>query len=298
MSDVPNFDDKLCVILATRGRPALIAPLLELLASQTRPPDHVFIMASEAADVPDLDRYASWVTTGFGPAGLATQRNRGLALAKGHFDYIVFFDDDFIPSRFWLERTAELFRRYGDLVCVTGALLADGARTRGIRSADGMALVAARDSQPLANAGIHPGFGPYGCNMAFRAKAVGDLTFDERLPLYAWLEDTDFGARVSRHGTSARVDGLWGVHLGMKSGRVKGEKLGYSQIANPIYLVRKKSISLRFAANLMGRNFLMNLLRSARPEPEIDRRGRLRGNLIALRDLFLADIRPERAAEL
>jgi hypothetical protein len=298
MSEPANTGDKLCVIVATRGRAALLGPLLTRLAEQTRPPEHVFIMASEPADVAGLDANSAQVTIAFGPAGLAHQRNRGLALAGGRYAYVIFFDDDFIPSRFWLERAIELFVFQPELVCMTGKVLADGAKTAGIKGEDGETLVASYDTAPAPNIGLHEGFGPYGCNMAFRAAAIGGLTFDERLPLYAWLEDSDFGARAAKSGVSARADGLWGVHLGVKTGRVRGSKLGYSQIVNPIYLTRKKSISIGFAANLMSRNFLINVLRSVAPEPAIDRRGRLLGNLIAIGDILRGRITPERAAQL
>ncbi len=291
-----EMDTTLCVIIATRGRAALLGPLLAQLMDQTRPPDHVFVVATEAADVAGLNVDPAQITVAFGPAGLAHQRNKGLALAGGRYRHIVFFDDDFIPSRFWLEHAIEVFSRHPELACVTGRVLADGAKTAGIPWKDGAALVASCDAAPEQNMKLHSGFGPYGCNMVFRTAAIEGLTFDERLPLYAWLEDTDFGARAAKSGVSARADGLWGVHLGIKVGRVRGAKLGYSQVVNPIYLMRKGSISLRFAANLMIRNFFANAVRSLAPEPAIDRRGRLVGNLIGLSDILRGRITPERAA--
>jgi hypothetical protein len=41
-----------------------------------------------------------------------------------------------------------------------------------------------------------------------------------------------------------------------------------------------------------------NVTRAVAPEPYIDRRGRLRGNLLALRDVLRGDLRPERIIEL
>jgi hypothetical protein len=41
-----------------------------------------------------------------------------------------------------------------------------------------------------------------------------------------------------------------------------------------------------------------NLARSGWPEPYVDRRGRLRGNLLALRDLAAGRMTPERVLEL
>jgi hypothetical protein len=49
---------------------------------------------------------------------------------------------------------------------------------------------------------------------------------------------------------------------------------------------------------MMLRNCLANLGKSLRPEPWVDRRGRLRGNLLALRDLATGRLSPERILEL
>jgi hypothetical protein len=74
--------------------------------------------------------------------------------------------------------------------------------------------------------------------------------------------------------------------------------LGYSQIANPLYLVRKGTVPPRFAFNLALRNLVANAVKSPRPEPNVDRFGRLRGNLIALVDIARGRSHPRRALEL
>jgi hypothetical protein len=145
---------------------------------------------------------------------------------------------------------------------------------------------------------IKENFSPIGCNMAFRVSAIGKLRFDERLVLYCWQEDTDFGAQIAKRGRSVFSDALWGVHLGTKGGRTSGCRLGYSQMVNPRYLVAKGTMPPLKAIELAGRNILANALRALYPEPYIDRRGRLRGNLIGLWDVATGRWRPERAAEL
>jgi hypothetical protein len=57
-------------------------------------------------------------------------------------------------------------------------------------------------------------------------------------------------------------------------------------------------MSLAFAAPLIWRNVLANLARTFRPEPWIDRKGRLKGNVLALRDLVTGRISPQRILEL
>jgi hypothetical protein len=88
------------------------------------------------------------------------------------------------------------------------------------------------------------------------------------------------------------------VHLGVKRGRVSGVRFGYSQIANPLYLVRKGTGTGRWAANLIVRNVVANAALSLRPEPHIDRLGRLKGNLIAAGHLMRGRCDPEFIARL
>ena len=89
------------------------------------------------------------------------------------------------------------------------------------------------------------------------------------------------------------------MHLGVKLGRNSGVRLGYSQVANPLYLSGKRSgYPFRRALSHIARNMAMNVLRSTWPEPYVDRRGRLLGNLLALRDLVRGCMVPERILEL
>jgi GT2 family glycosyltransferase len=127
-----------------------------------------------------------------------------------------------------------------------------------------------------------PTFSGYGCNMAVRLAPVREhrIRFDERLPLYGWQEDVDLSRRLAQFGAVVRMEAARGVHLGAKSGRGSGVRLGYSQVANPIYLARKRmGYPLRRAVNHIARNLLSNIVRSTWPESYVDRRGRLRGNL-------------------
>jgi hypothetical protein len=87
--------------------------------------------------------------------------------------------------------------------------------------------------------------------------------------------------------------------IGVKLGRGSGVRLGYSQVANPLYIHAKRvGYPLRLALKLMGKNLVMNALRALLPEPHVDRRGRLRGNVTALKDLLTGKLDPERILEL
>ena len=101
--------------------------------------------------------------------------------------------------------------------------------------------------------------------------AYQGITFDERLPLYAWLEDSDFRGQAERRGPFVKTNDVWGVHLGHKHGRHNGLTLGYSQVANAVYLAKKGTVPARFLAAITGKNVLINALRSLRPEPFVVR---------------------------
>jgi GT2 family glycosyltransferase len=295
-------DRSTAVVIATRGRPEVVRALIARLSAQTRPPEHVFVIGAQHEDVAGLALTGSGLTARVGRTGSALQRNDALQLAAARFAYIVFFDDDFVPSRFWLERVVRLFEARPDIDGFTGRVLADGAVGPGIGLGPALAEVAAEDASPAPLGGpLHDNVGyghNTGCNMAFRYSAISALRFDERLPAYAWLEDADFRAQVTRHGRFARAEALWGVHLGHKAGRSRGVPLGYSQIANAVYLAEKGTVPVRYLAQTAARNVASNLLRALRPEHFIDRRGRLKGNLIALGDWIKGRLAPERILEL
>ena len=145
---------------------------------------------------------------------------------------------------------------------------------------------------------ISRGPGLYGCNMAYRRDAIAGHRFDERLPLYGWQEDVDFAARVSAGRPLGRAEGVRGVHRGVSRGRSPGLRIGYSQVANPHYLVRKGTLPVGFALRLVARNLAANHWRAPRPEPWIDRAGRVRGNWRALGDLVRGRLDPGRIVDM
>ena len=289
------------VIIATRGRPSIVNALIGQLAEQSKPAEHTFLIPSRAEDISGLNQNQEHLTVQIGRTGLTLQRNDGLALAGSRFSYIVFFDDDFVPSRFWLERMDAIFRSRPDIAGLTGTVLADGTRTAGVPLDVAQSMVRRRDSEPTQSGILHEqlAYGSnMGSNMAFRYSALRNARFDERLPLYAWLEDHDFRGQIERHGPVVRADALWGVHLGHKNGRMRGVTLGYSQIANALYLAKKGTVPKPYLAKLVTKNLLINAARSLRPEPFVDRRGRLLGNLIAFGDIVRGKVAPERVLEL
>jgi GT2 family glycosyltransferase len=232
------------------------------------------------------------------PAGLPRQRNAMLDAASD-FDIMLFLDDDFLVDARYVGTVHAVFAAEPDVVVATGMPYADDVKGPGLSVARGRCLIEAAGNPALDTGFIAAPHG-YGCNMAIRLTAARQhgVRFDERLPLYGWSEDIDFSHSLGRHGRIVKLRGARGVHLGVKSGRASGRRLGYSQIANPLYLRHKGSYSWRRAAGSVGRNLAANLARAVWSEPYIDRRGRLLGNMLAFGDLCLGRLRPERVLDL
>ena len=289
---------KLAVVVPTLGRKAVASRLLSHLERQSRLPDHVFVAAPDESHVECEGPRPYPLSPVFGGRGLCSQRNRALAQALDHFDIITFFDDDFLPADDYLENVVQAFQDHASYAVLMGDVLRDGAHDSGCSFEEGIAILqdAVRHPPPYHEPVDHPG--AYGCNMSIRSSMIGDVRFDEKLALYGWQEDIDFTAQLLQRGRVVRLATLLGVHLGMKSGRVSGVRFGYSQIVNPVYLARKGTMPVRFAADLIFRNLVANAAKSLRPEPHVDRRGRLKGNLIGVRHLIAGRIEPEYILEL
>jgi GT2 family glycosyltransferase len=284
--------------IATRGRAAVLREMLAELRQQTRPADRVIICGGEAADVGGVAEQFPEVTVLLGNPGLTRQRN-AIVEAALDADLLLFFDDDFLPAPSYIATVEDHMRRYPATMVATGRVLADGINGPGLSVAEGLRILGR--GAPAGPGATQPMFSGYGCNMALRMAPLREqgLRFDERLQLYCWQEDVDLSRRLAAFGDIVRLDGARGVHLGVKGGRSSGVKLGYSQIANPLYLASKGSgYPVTVALTLIFRNTAKNLARALWSEAWVDRRGRLRGNVLALGDLLRGRMRPERVLEL
>ena len=286
----------IAVGIPTANRASILADVLPHLESQLRKPDHVYLCAPDAADIPQgaLAALSMQVSAIVAERGLCRQRNRILAEAA-HADIVLFLDDDFLLAPGYLQALERVFLDDPSIVMCTGKVEADGILGTGFSAAEGLAFLDGSQRQPSqTDKGPQPAYSAYGCNMAVRLAAVqaAGAQFDEALPLYGWLEDFDFSRQMAAQGRIVRSDATRGVHLGTKVGRSPGMRLGYSQIANPVYLLRKKTMSPRHALIQMARNVAANIAKAPWPEPWVDRRGRLKGNLRAMADLLLGRLGP------
>src|SRR5450759_4282880 len=102
---LPSID----AIVATKGRAEIVARLVAYLREQTLPLDVFVISACDPSDVTGVAETSSATRIVFGSAGSSAQRNNGLSALPADIDIVVFLDDDFIPSRFWLARVRDIF---------------------------------------------------------------------------------------------------------------------------------------------------------------------------------------------
>ena len=294
------------VIVATRGRSGETSTLLTWLARQSLRPERVVIVGVSQADLPmdaasplRIDRIVSPV------AGLTAQRNFGMdqigttALGDSR-TFVTFFDDDFRPDVDWLKAAADAFGADDRLAGLSGTVLADGVNGQAVTDADAADyLDGVRSAQPHWSAGPPRSIESlYGCNMAVRGRVAAACRFDEALPLYGWQEDCDFAGQARRLGDTRLVPACRGVHLGVKSARSSGLRLGYSQIANPLRIWSRRNMTTLRLARFLARAVAANIVKSSIRPRRSGYGDRLRGNFLALGDLALGRCRPARILEL
>jgi GT2 family glycosyltransferase len=282
------------VVLASAGRPELLAEAVATCNAQRGVVFTGIVSVPDGRSLPrDADALAGWRVVS-GTRGLAAQRNAGMD-ALDDLDVVAFFDDDAVLAPDYLARAVAFLLRHPDVQGITGRVLLDGATTGEIsREAAATALASTR-----AERGWRPTRELYGCNFVARLPAARRLRFDERLPLYSWLEDHDFARRLRIVGGLAQVDDCRMVHRAAASGgRSSHQRLGYSQVMNPLYLARKGSFPVWLATQQIFRPVAKNVALSTTGSATQWRRERLRGNVLAARDAIRGRITPERIVDL
>jgi GT2 family glycosyltransferase len=301
------------IVIATKGRPRETLRLMDYLQRQTTTPAFTIVVGTEYADIAEMEEHP-FIKNGNGIAvisnrvGISAQRNYGLEVLdqRGYFApeygrfFCVFFDDDFRTDAHWIEQAIERFKK-GDIVGLSGKILADGVTKGGLSEKDAESYINNEippQSHWQGSAFEYEIQGVYGCNMAFLDTVIKKVRFDEELPLYSWQEDIDYSGMARKYGKIIYTPKCVGVHLGVKSGRVSGVKFGYSQIANPLYLLKKGTMSFSHCFKLLVRAIASNLIHSIRLHPYTDYRGRLLGNIRAIIDTIAHGPTPRNAKYL
>lgn len=286
---------KTAVVVATINRKDHLERLIQNLNQQTVRPDEVLVSAPGPEDLHEgIERHAGWVKTLVGRRGASAQRNAALDEVRPDTDLVFFFDDDMTLRDDYIENAIGSFAADEKIVGLTGNLLLDGAGSgKPVSFSDADEVlelsVIGSNEMPIDVASL------YGCNFVVRFRAATDLRFDERLPLYSWLEDLDYSKRLARRGELKRDMACLGVHHGSPSGgRTQHLRFGYSQITNPVYLWRKGSISAGKAVILLSRPLLGNLRGAVSGGSRAARLARLKGNAMSFLDLARGRLTPER----
>jgi GT2 family glycosyltransferase len=284
--------------IATRGRCAILAETIAFLAKQKRQPDRIIVAYAEPEDVGFAPERFPHVTFIQSELGLTRQRNAILNLARD-CSVLLFIDDDFYLDPHYLETTERFFNDNPMVVATTGRVLADDVKGPGLTVEQAKSILAGNDAAEWEQQ-VSPRYCVYGCNMALRMAPIREhaLRFDETLPLYGWYEDWDFSRQLAEFGSIVHVSNACGVHLSVKIGRTTGVRMGYAQVANPIYLARKGTFPWSHVFRFIVGPCLKNLVWSVKPEAHVDRLGRFCGNLAAFRDLLMGTLSPRQITNL
>ncbi|HEX4770778.1 MAG TPA: glycosyltransferase [Bryobacteraceae bacterium] len=290
------------VILCTLNRPRVLHDTILSILRQELLPQEIIVAVPSLEHVSSDTLALPSVKLLITPVGLCKQRNRALEELSEDTEIVAFLDDDIELSTHYLKEMARLFTTAPEVIIASGRMLHDGGRGTRITREESIARCQESDRsyelRPLSFAPIDAG---YGCNMICRYSSIKSQRFDERLPLYGWLEDRDFSYRctVNRY-PAVCLDNAQAVHLGWRNGRVSGVRLGFSTVVNPIYLKRKtKMFSFHFIfIHYWVRCLIGNLIGLITRDSDYDRRGLLQGNFRGFWHLLSGKCDPEHILNL
>jgi GT2 family glycosyltransferase len=300
---LPSKRPSISVVIASKGRPDLVTETIESLQLQTCPPKEIIIVVPSIEDLPKK-QWGGSVQHLVGTLGLTAQRNRGIKAIPASVSYVGFFDDDFELKADYLEQAVAFLEANPSIIGISGRLLAGGRISR-------------QDAKTLI-ARYRPGENPrgifycqgkhhilFGCNMIIRRAILNYETFDENLPLYSYGEDYDISIRLERYGLVGRFAGCVGVHLETPGGRVREELRGYSFVANNWYFLKKGVTHLpplmawaRFWWVCVVKSVWINSWKRLKGDRSLDWRGRVKGQLLAVRDIVTGRCHPKRIEEM
>jgi len=176
---------KLTVVVAWLGRPEILGRMLSHMQHQTRKPDVVILSTPDASHLPASLDYDLHICAIHGPKGLPAQSNTALTMAVKSADV----DDVFLPATIYLSGLTRAYQENPDYAVIHGLVIADGANNAGYSFEDGIEIL--KEAAALGadvNVDVRYHIGAYGCNTSFRSEHVGNIRFDERLVLYAFIE--------------------------------------------------------------------------------------------------------------
>lgn len=279
------------IVICSANRPEVLAETVDsLLRSQLLPPREIIISVFNQEHVHEETRAHPSVRVVLGARqGTCVQRN--VAAKQVQTPYTLFLDDDVELAPDFIGSMERLLGDAETAIAATGFLVIDGARTdsgldRAAARSYATNYVRERDNYDHGE----------GQNVFVRTQIFDKVLFDEKLPLYGWLEDLDFAINIRRYGRIIMNTETCWAHIGCPGGRTNGVRFGYSQVANPFYLWRKNgtpgltSVVFRHWLRYLVYNGHKALFKA--PTKRNDRSGRFTGNLIALGHLLAGRLNP------
>jgi GT2 family glycosyltransferase len=273
------------VIIASRGRPEILKATLGSIWNQDDTPDEVIISVVENSDLP-ISFNSELVKVLIGSAGLCAQRNLGLKSINSHSYLVSFMDDDLELAPDYFSEVRSAFSNGSAIAGANGNILNEGCSREEAKS------ILSHDRKCQDIKLMQSLKSLYGCNMHFRKEYAIKEQFDERLLLYAWLEDYDYSSRVSKHGPLVFIPTAKLCHLKEPSGRIDNKKFGFAQIMNPFYIHRKGLLQMsEYIKMHFLKVILSNMLKVIKLEPA----GyyRIIGNMVAIKLILKGKILPE-----
>lgn len=208
-----SMQNRLCLIIPTKDRPAILARFLKSVQKQTRKPDLLLIVDGGdrtveglSGDFPDLPFQYVRVH----PPGLSRQRNAGIQAVPPGFDLVGFFDDDYVLFEDAVEKMMAFWSVQGPKV---GGVSFNTMDSGCMPAARGLFLrrlflLSRGASGDILASGI--GTAQYPCEKTYRAQwlsggstvwrreVLQQFFFDEWFAKYGVLDDMDFCWRVNK----------------------------------------------------------------------------------------------------
>ena len=299
----PAATSSISIAIISKGRPEILDETIAGVFRQSLLPAQVVVVVPTEADLPRRP-WESPVELISGAMGICAQRNRALDAIPLTVNYVAFIDDDFEMKSDYLAEAVAFLDRNPGVVGISGLVLVDGNITRAeaLRRVEEFQHPTARTSQFQSAGKFHS---LYGCNMMIRRSILDYERFDENLTLYAFAEDYDISVRVERYGKVGKFSRCIGVHLATPGGRVREVQRGYMFVANPYYFMQQGVTHLspfmtrvRFWSVSGGRSCWISFWKMVRRDKSTDWAGRLKGHLLAIRDIMAGRSHPRRAEDL
>lgn len=278
------------IVICSVNRPELLHESVLSLLEQTIPCRILITVPGEKHVSPKTRALPGVEIILSAAPGSCAQRNAALRHVDPACAVIFFFDDDVEVEEHYVEEMLRAFEQHPSIMVASGVNLGLGSPPGTLTRAAARDLIRFRPSAHCAMPCTVPARAARGCMMCFRASLLGKAHFDERLPLYGYLEDLDFTLQCSGYGEIAIIPNCLMVHIETAQGRMGSRRRGYSEVVNPLYILSKGTGGE--VARLFGgavKRSVKNLLRCHTR----DGRKQFSGNLLGWARVAAGKIEPE-----